>query len=162
MPHEASQTPVRTLLLGIGNSLLTDDGVGIHVIEALRGCVDADVAVRDGGTIGLALLADIEDCAALIAVDAMELGAAPGTVATFTGDDMDVQLGGTKRTAHEVALCDLLQAADLIGRKPERRALVGIQPQATSWGLVPTPPVAASVATACAEVSRILKEWGHD
>lgn len=152
--------PSRTLLLGIGNTLLTDDGAGIHVIEALRPRLP-HVTVRDGGTIGLALLADIEDCDALIAVDAMELGQTPGTVQMFQGDAMDAQLGGNKRTAHEVALADLLQAAELIGRKPARRALIGIQPKETQWGLAPTLPVANGIVVACARVTTLLKEW-HD
>ncbi len=161
MQHPDTITPARTLLLGIGNTLLSDDGAGIHVVEALRSELP-QVTVRDGGTIGLALLADIEDCDAMIAVDAMELGEAAGTVRVFEGAAMDAQLGGNKRTAHEVALADLLQAAELIGRKPPLRALVGIQPHATDWGLAPTPPVAAGIAAACAEVNKLLEEWRHD
>jgi hydrogenase maturation protease len=159
------QSPTaQTLLLGIGNSLLQDDGAGIHVIEALRdsAALAPSIRLRDGGTIGLALLADIEDCTALIAVDAMELGEAPGTVQTFTGPAMDAQLGGKKRTAHEVALADLLQAAELIGAKPVRRALVGIQPQSTEWGLLPTDPVQAAIPAACAAITSLLAEWQHD
>lgn len=154
----------RTVLLGIGNTLLSDDGVGVHVIEALRrdSDLEASALLRDGGTIGLALLPDIEDCEQFIAVDATELGAAPGTIRTFTGEAMDQQLCGIKRTAHEVALADLLQAADLIGRKPPRRALIGIQPDKTCWGLEPTAPVQAAIPAACAAITTLLAEWNDE
>jgi hydrogenase maturation protease len=156
-----------TLILGIGNSLLTDDGVGIHVIKALdafrqEGRIGQRIELRDGGTIGLALLSEIEDCGALIAVDAMEMGAAPGTVRAFEGTEMDRQLGGRKRSAHEVALADLLNAAQILGHAPERRALVAIQPGSTQWGLVPTAPVKAAIAEACDAVHSLLEGWNHE
>jgi hydrogenase maturation protease len=153
----------RTLLLGIGNTLLSDDGIGVHVITALEADADVRAAARlnDGGTIGLALLGDIEDCEALIAVDAMQLDQPPGTLRVFTGEAMDLALAGRKRTAHEVALSDLLQAAALIGRRPSRRALVGIQPQSVDWGLVPTAEVAAAIPRACAAVAALLSDWRH-
>jgi len=151
----------RTLLLGIGNTLLTDDGVGVHVITALRENLELppDTIIHDGGTIGLALLADVEDCQELIAVDAMELGEAPGALRVFSGGEMDKTLSGKKRTAHEVALSDLLQAAALIGRKPARRALIGIQPESTAWGLQPTPGVSAAIPAACDVITTLLAEW---
>lgn len=156
-----------TLVLGIGNSLLSDDGVGIHVITALdelrqRGGFGHPARLRDGGTIGLALLSDIEESAALIVIDAMELGAEAGTLRCFTGTDMDRQLGGKKRTAHEVALADLMDAARLTGHVPERRALVAIQPGSTDWGLSPGPEVAAAVPRACGLVVELLEEWRNE
>ena len=154
----------RTLLVGIGNILLSDDGVGIHVIRALdalerAGEIGHEIALRDGGTIGLALLPEFDGFDALIAIDAMELGSPPGTVRAFTGAHMDAQLGGRKRTAHEVALADLMMAAALTGCAPERRALVAIQPGSTQWGLAPTPPVLAAIPAACRSVLSLLEEW---
>lgn len=115
------------LVLGIGNSLLSDDGVGIHVINALDarkadGVAPSGFQTRDGGTIGLALLSELNRDTDLIVVDAMELGAAAGTVRTFLDGEMDRQLTGTKRSAHEVALADLMMAAELSGCAPRRRA----------------------------------------
>ena len=117
------------------------------------------VALRDGGTIGLALLSEIEESGALIAIDAMELGAAPGTVQAFRGPDMDRQLCGKKRTAHEVALADLIMAARLAGCAPERRALVAIQPASTKWGLSPTEPILAAIPKACSAVLSLIEDW---
>jgi hydrogenase maturation protease len=156
-----------TLILGIGNTLLSDDGVGVHVIRALEalernGEIGERVALRDGGTIGLALLSEIETFGSLIAVDAMELGAAPGALRVFEGPDMDRQLSGKKRTAHEVALADLMSAARLVGSQPERRALVAIQPASTEWGLQPTAEVSAAIPPACRIVLSLLKGWNDD
>jgi hydrogenase maturation protease len=156
----------RTILLGIGNILLSDDGVGVHVANALNREMEANglrhpLTVRDGGTIGLSLLSEIDPASALIAVDAMEMGAQPGTVRLFRDAAMDRQLAGSKRSAHEVALADLIQAARLSGCAPPRRALVGIQPEVTSWGLEPTPAVAAAIPRAVQCILNLLEEW-HD
>lgn len=151
------------LVLGIGNSLLTDDGIGVHVAMAVEAAAPSHpIRARDGGTIGLSLLAEIEPGAALIAVDAMELHAPPGTMRVFVGADMDAQLRGTKRSAHEVALADLMQAAEFSGIGPARRALVAIQPEITTWGLVPTPAVAAAIPGAVAAILALLEEWQHE
>lgn len=154
----------RALVLGIGNILLTDDGVGVHVTEFLRagqseGKVPGTVAIRDGGTIGLSLLSEIDAEISLIALDAMEMGEPAGTVRCFTGVYMDRQLKGKKKTAHEVALADLMQAAQFSGCAPERRALIAIQPGATGLGLVPTPAVAAAIPVAAQLVLETLKGW---
>ncbi|MDR3472985.1 MAG: hydrogenase maturation protease [Devosia sp.] len=152
------------MVLGIGNVLHGDDGVGIHVIRALlQRRADAPdgrpVALLDGGTIGLALLAEIEDAGALIVIDAAEFGAEPGTVRIMIGAEMDAQLGGRKRTVHEVALADLMTAATLIGRRPERRALVAIQPSSTDWMVEPTACVASAIPEACNAVLTMIERW---
>lgn len=155
------------LVLGIGNSLLSDDGVGIHVINALDarkadGVAPSGFQTRDGGTIGLALLSELNRDTDLIVVDAMELGAAAGTVRTFLDGEMDRQLTGTKRSAHEVALADLMMAAELSGCAPRRRALVAVQPEITTWGLSPTPAVERAVGEACDAVLALIGDWSDE
>lgn len=152
------------LLVGIGNILRSDDGIGVHVIRALdarkrAGKIGDAVALRDGGTIGLTLLAEFKDHDAIIVIDAIEIGAAPGTVRVFSGPNMDAQLRGKKRTAHEVALADLMAAAHLTGCAPEKRALVGVQPGSTEWGLYPTEPVQAAIPQACEVALSLLEDW---
>ena len=153
-----------TLILGLGNILLSDDGVGIHVVRALeareqKGLIGHVIALRDGGTIGLTLLTEIEEFGELIVIDAMEMGAEPGTVRCFEGAAMDAQLCGKKRTAHEVALADLIMAAQLAGFAPQRRALVAVQPEKTTLGLEPTAAVQAAIQPACAAIENLLTEW---
>jgi len=149
------------LVLGLGNSLLSDDGFGIHVINALGTQMTDDLGIRclDGGTLGLSLLPDIEDAEALILVDAAEVGAAAGALRLFEGAAMDAQLGGKKRTVHEVAAFDLMSAAALTGHHPRNRALLAVQPQSTDWGLEPTQPVMAAIPEACAMVERLVRKW---
>ncbi len=156
------QVSLTPLVLGIGNTLLSDDGIGVHIARAVEAalCDTARrVRVRDGGTIGLSLLAELDPGAPLIAVDATALHATPGTVRIFQGPEMDRQLRGTKRSAHEVALADLIQAADFAGIGPGRRALVAIQPAVTTWGTRPTPAVAQAIPRAVRAILELLEEW---
>ena len=149
------------LVLGLGNTLLSDDGVGVHVVMSIGQSAEAEdgVSYLDGGTIGLNLLPDVEAADGLILVDASEIGAAAGTVTVFEGAAMDAQLGGKKRTAHEVAASDLIATAKMLGRCPERRALVAIQPASVSWGLEPTEAVRAAIPEACAAVRSLTARW---
>ncbi len=160
MPAERS-----ILVLGLGNVLMQDDGVGVHAANALEASLDfcvegrEGVVIRDGGTLGLSLLPEVEDCAGLIVLDAAMLSAPPGTVKTFEGAAMDAQLSGKKYSVHEVALFDLLAAAELLGGKPERRALIGVQPEIIDWGLEPTPAVAAAIPKMHEAIRDLVERW---
>ncbi|MBL8318658.1 MAG: hydrogenase maturation protease [Burkholderiaceae bacterium] len=150
------------LVLGLGNRLLGDDAAGPLVVDRMAGGVaDAHTPVRwrDGGTMGLALLPEIEGTSALIAVDAARFGAEPGTVRVFEGAAMDAQLRGRHHSAHELALGDLLGAAALSGCLPEHRALVAVEPQSTSLSLAPSAPVAEALPRLCHEVQRLIERW---
>jgi hydrogenase maturation protease len=153
----------RILVMGIGNTLLQDDGIGVHVTEQFRNSLspDSSVTVLDGGTIGLSLLPDVEDSDAVIIVDASEIDEPPGTVRIFRDREIDRQLSGKRRTVHEVALADLFAAAEIRGRSPARRVLVAIQPGCTDWGLDPTSPVKAAIPQACEAIESLTEEWLH-
>ncbi|HLF31934.1 MAG TPA: HyaD/HybD family hydrogenase maturation endopeptidase [Xanthomonadales bacterium] len=148
------------LVMGVGNTLLQDDGVGIHVTNRLRAENEAqrNVAYLDGGTIGLSLLPSVEDADALIIVDAAEMNAPPGTVRIFRDAEIERQMSGRKRSVHEVAISDLLSAASLRGTCPAQCALVAIQPFSTDLGLEPTPLIQAAILTACAAVNELTGE----
>ncbi len=157
---EWSAKPIQTLIIGIGNSLLTDDGAGVHVIEALQqsGLPDG-VELVDGGTLGFALLEKVESAQRLIVVDAAQLDAAPGTVRSFRNRDMDVFLTSRKcSSVHEVNLLDIMSAANFRGLMPREYALIGIQPASMDWGSEPTEPVARGVVEATRRVLDMLAE----
>lgn len=150
------------LILGLGNSLLGDDAAGPNAVERLMASPlarDRQVSLRDGGTMGLSLLPEIEDCRGFIAIDAASFGAAPGAVRVFEGAAMDAILGGVKKTAHEVALADLMGAALLAGSAPVFRALVAVQPLTTALGMTLSPPVAAAMPQVLSETLALVRRW---
>jgi hydrogenase maturation protease len=150
-----------TLILGLGNALLADEGVGVEVIRRLK--VELahgdDLRFLDGGTLSFTLARAIADSRRLIVVDAAALGAAPGTVRVFEGDAVDRQLRTPGKAVHEVSLADLMDMARLTASLPERRALVGIQPSKIDWGVHLTPTLEAAVPTAMAAVRDLVTRW---
>ena len=96
----------------------------------------------------------------LIVIDAAELDSAPGTVRAFVGEDMDRFLGvNRKRSVHEVGLLDLMAVAHLAGHLPQRRALIGIQPDIVDWGDAPTAAVAEAIPQACSLTLDLIAAW---
>lgn len=155
-----SATTRKTAVVGIGNSLLTDDGVGIHAVERFaQNNTDERVFCLDGGTVGLALLDRLSDLDGLVVLDAMKLGAKPGTVVVLTGEEMDAHLRNQHGSVHEVGLSDLMDALRLRGDLPERRALIGIEPQDMGWGTWPTTAVAAALPEACDRARKLVRRW---
>lgn len=152
----------KTVVLGVGNTLLTDEGVGVHVVERLRSeCPElSSVAFLDGGTLSFTLAGAMAEADRLIVIDAAELHSPPGTLALFREEAMDRYLGqGQRRSVHEVSLLDLLAIAHLTDDLPSRRALIGIQPRDIDWGDVPTPEVAAAIPQACEWTLDLIREW---
>ena len=155
---------MKTLILGIGNSLLSDEGVGIHVIQVLQMLLadDPEVTLLDGGTLSFTLAVPIQEADALIVVDAANIKAAPGSLETFEGEAMDrILVGNHKASVHEVGLTDLMAIAKLSGHWPVRRALVAIQPDKIDWGETPTEPVAAAIPEACRRIQELIAGWRH-
>jgi len=152
----------KTVVLGIGNTLLGDEGAGVHALHALaaRAGDRTDVEYLDGGTLSFTLAAAIEDADQLIVLDAAQLNAVPGTVQLFEDDAMDRFLGSRRKASvHEVGLIDLMVMARLAGRFPERRALIGIQPQYLDWADAPTAAVAAALPQVCDLALDVLDRW---
>lgn len=153
---------MHTLVLGIGNTLLSDEGVGVHAIHYLQKHHQdiPQVNYIDGGTLSFTLAAEIEEAENLIVIDAAQLHAEPGTVKTFVNDAMDEFLGqGNKRSVHEVGLLDLMHISRMTGHFPKQRMLIGIQPQKLDWGESPTAAVSAAIPEACQAVVETLRGW---
>ena len=156
----------RTLILGIGNTLLTDEGVGVHVLSELENSsspVLQNVTTMDGGTLSFTLAGPIESCDQFIVIDATELKSDPGTVRVFENKEMDEYItSGNKKSVHEVSLADVMSITMLSGNLPAKRALVGIQPEDIDWGEQPTKSVSAAIPKAVSEIESILKRWSDE
>ena len=150
-----------TLILGIGNTLLSDEGVGIRMLSYLRRHYPAlaNVEYLDGGTLSFTLATWIEEADNLIVVDAAELDSAAGTVALFSGEEMDRFAGKTKRSVHEVSLGDLLAIAHLTDALPANRVLVAIQPEQVDWGQCLSNRVKMALPVAARSITDTLQQW---
>ncbi|WP_455384478.1 HyaD/HybD family hydrogenase maturation endopeptidase [Acidihalobacter prosperus] len=151
-----------TLVLGLGNTLLGDEGVGVYAVQRLEQALADARGVRclDGGTLSFTLAGPIEDCHRLVVIDAAELHEEPGSTRVFEGEEMDRHVGaGGKRSVHEVSLADLLAIACLAGRLPDQRALIGIQPEFVDWSDTPTAAGLRGIETACTLALDLIRRW---
>jgi hydrogenase maturation protease len=152
----------RTLVLGVGNTLLGDEGAGIHALSRLTGALRGrdDIELLDGGTLSFTLLPALEDAGRLVVLDAARFGAPPGTVRCFEGQDMDKFIGRRHCSAHEVGLVDLMNMARLSSRIPARRALIGVQPEFVDWSESPSEAVEAALDSMVSATLALLQRWG--
>jgi hydrogenase maturation protease len=141
------------LVLGLGNLLLGDDGLGLRLLEALAAKSSA-ADFLDGGTQGLALLPHLADRRTLIILDAVALGAPPGTVHTLQGAALSAHRAVT---AHGSNALELLAAARLIGDLPPSVTIIGIEPACIKTGMGLSPAVQASIPEALARARTALE-----
>ena len=144
-PGSAEPRLAPVLVLGLGNLLLRDDGVGLELLRRLEAATTLSDGVEflDGGTQGIALLPWVAGRRALLILDAIALGEPPGTVHMFEGPDLPQARPGL--SAHEGNAGELLATAQLIGDLPETVHLVGIEPDEIRTGTGLSPAVAAAV-----------------
>lgn len=146
----------RLLILGLGNTLLGDDGLGPAAVTRLmdRYCLPVNVHVLDGGTLGLALLPYVEDVPFLILVDAVSAEAPPGTFVRLDGDEVGPAVS-TRLSPHQVGVADLLDGARWRERYPRCVVLLGLVPESLDLKL----GLSSSVASALPPlVERVVEE----
>ena len=152
----------KTLVLGIGNPLMQDDGVGVYVVQRLKAEYPdfPQVEFLDGGTLSFSLIGAIEDATNLIVIDAAQFSDEPGSVKTFFGEEMDLFLGQQKNSSvHDITLIDLMSIALLADQLPARRALIGIQPGAIDWSTEPTPAIKKAIPNVCNIAMELIEKW---
>lgn len=132
----------RVLILGVGNVLLTDEGVGVRTLKELerRYAFSCDVELLDGGTAGIELLRHIQDRDHIFIIDAMKCGQPPGTVVRVEGNDVPTAFL-TRISPHQLGLSDLLAAAMLTDDLPGNLVLFGVEPDNLDPGLDLSEPV---------------------
>jgi len=149
----------RITILGVGNLLFRDEGVGIHVVERLteRYSFPENVSLVDGGVLGLGLLAVIAETDHLIVVDAIRDHGTPGTLHRLEGDDVPKRLYA-KNSLHQVDLLETLCVCPALDHEPET-VILGVEPEdIESMGLELTPAVEAAVEPL---IQAVLQELGR-
>jgi hydrogenase maturation protease len=146
-------------VVGVGNLLLSDDGIGIHAIRRLRSePLASAVCVIDGGTIGSDLLAEVCGCEQILVVDAVDAGLAAGAIVWLdlsVPDERQIQI----RNAHQFGIPVLLDNLRLLGCGPREAVLVGVQPATTGWGTELSPEVAGALPSLVGEVVGQVERW---
>ena len=148
-------------IFGIGNILLSDDGVGVHTLNRLKEDYDLPgyVELIDGGTKGLDLLPLLEDRDKVLIIDAANFNKEPGTIDAVEGDKIPAFLS-TKLSVHQIGLPDLLFAAKLMGVLPSEMCLIGIQPESMATSVEMSEVVRNGMDPLLEKVLDKLKEWG--
>lgn len=135
------------LVLGVGNVLLTDEGIGVHVADLLEkeGGFPEGVRVVEGGTDGFSLFSVISGAGHLVVVDCVKAGGEPGAVYRFTLDDISRFPDVYKTSAHQISLEEVLTLMPLVADAPQSVVIIGIEPASLEMGMQLSPTVAAKV-----------------
>ena len=151
----------RTVVLGLGNVLSTDDGLGVVAVHRLRRryVIPDDVWVIDGGTLGLSLLPHVAGAARLLILDAVGASAPPGTVLRLEGEDVGPAIR-ERLSVHQVGVADLLCAARWLDRYPRRMVLLGVVPESTELGFGCTATVERRLGALVREAAMELERFG--
>lgn len=152
-----------TLVMGVGNILMQDEGIGVRMVESLQADyqLPANVEVLDGGTAGMDLLGTVADRDELVIADAVNSRRPPGSMVVLRDDEVRA-LFRSKISPHQLGISDLLAALALMDAAPRRLVLVGVVPEAMETGLELTATVAAARNEAVARLADELTRLGHD
>jgi hydrogenase maturation protease len=151
---------MKTLVLGVGNTLLADDGAGIYAMQFLKDQYDLpDTEFLEGGTLSFTLTAAIAEATNLIIFDAAELEREPGSVHVFEGDEFQEYLMSGRHSIEEIGFADLMHITELLDFVPENCALIGIQPEYVDWSDCPGEAVRNAIPTAAAQGAALICKW---
>jgi hydrogenase maturation protease len=153
---------MRILVLGLGNILLRDEGVGVHVVGMLaaRHALPVEIVVVDGGTSGMDLLDTLAGCDHLLICDAVRADAPPASIIRLSGDQVPA-LFRQRYSPHQVGLADVLATLRLTDEAPASVTLIGVTPLDMDLGLELSPEVAAAAEQALAELLAELRALGY-
>jgi hydrogenase maturation protease len=146
----------KVAIIGIGNLILRDEGVGVHAVRVLEEqSLPPGVEVIDGGTDTMELLPVIQEAERIIVIDALRGGEKPGTIYRLSPDDL---MGETERplSLHQVGLLEVLGMARQLGGEPQV-VIIGVEPKEISWGMELTPEVQARLSRV---IDAVFEELG--
>ncbi|MFQ5685904.1 MAG: hydrogenase maturation protease [Candidatus Scalindua sp.] len=128
----------KVVIIGVGNLLLMDEGIGIHVINELeRQKLPQNVEIYDGGTGGFKLTDLMHGAKMVVFIDAVDTGKAPGTITTFNPEDVRSIYQKKKYSLHDTDLMEVIKMVELLDNPPEIE-IVGVQPKTINYGITPS------------------------
>ncbi len=153
---------MRAVVLGIGNTILSDEAAGVRAVEELarRYRLPDNVQAIDGGTSGMEMIEDLSELDFLIVIDVVKTGAAPGTLVKIAGDDIPVFFR-RKLSPHQIALPDVLASLELLDAMPREIVVLGVEPVSLELGMEMTPTVAAKIEPLAERAAAELRARGY-
>ena len=147
-------------IIGLGNILLRDEGIGVHVINKLRHEYEFPPLVKliDGGTLGLDLLPFFEENDRVMIIDAVDFKKEPGTIEIIDGERIPGFLN-SKLSVHQIGLADVLFAMRLRGRAPSEMCVIGIQPESVETGIGLSEKIESCIPSLMERVVKKLRDW---
>jgi hydrogenase maturation protease len=151
-----------TVVIGLGNPLMTDDGVGLAALDQLRSQWQfvPPVELIDGGTWGLNLLPILESAGRVLLLDAIDVGSAPGEVISMSRTELP-RLLQLKVSPHQIAVSEVLALAELRGTLPDDTIALGLQPERVELATALSPACARALGTLVDAAVIQLEDWGH-
>ena len=129
------QSPKRIVVLGVGNELLSDEGVGVHVIREMQKLnLPPEIEIMEGGTDGFGLINIITFTDRLVIIDSLKGGNAPGTIYKFNIEEAPKTLDIFKTSVHQIGILEVIHLSGLIGKTPET-TVIGVEPKDISTGM---------------------------
>lgn len=157
-----TERTLHTVVIGLGNSLMGDDGVGITALSLLRDRWEFEpyVEMVDGGTWGMNLLPFVEQADRLILIDAIHAGTAAGTIVVLEREELP-RFFGTKISPHQIDLKEVLALAELRGTLPEHTIAIGMEPERVELSTELSPSLRRRTDALVERVVGQLRGWGH-
>lgn len=152
---------MRIVVLGVGNILLSDEGIGVRAIERLQLDYDLppEVVVVDGGTTGMEMLEDLSNADHIIIIDAVRSGNAPASIVKLVNEQVPVFFK-TKLSPHQIGLSDVLATLEFIGEQPGGVTVIGVEPVSLTTSMALSPQVEARLPEVVALVIAELRQLG--
>lgn len=151
---------MKTLVLGVGNTLLADDGAGVYAMQFLKDQYDLpETEFLDGDALSFTLTGAIAEATNLIIFDATQLDREPGYVGVFEGVEFQEFLMSGCHSLHEVGFADLIDITRLLDSVPDNCALIGIQPEYVDWSDRPGEAVRNAIPEAAAQGAALICKW---
>ncbi len=143
------------IILGVGNLLLKDEGIGIHVIKEMEKIkLPPQVKLVDGATAGLGLLALIDKAKKIIIVDCVKGEEEPGTLYRLVPQELEISKELKRFSLHDISVLEVLAVGRQLGASPEV-VIIGVEPKEINWGLEPTSEIKEKIPKI---IEAVLKE----
>lgn len=135
----------KTVILGVGNLLLSDEGVGVHVINEMMDMhFPPDIELIEGGVDGLRLMNLVVGVDRLIVIDSVKGGGSPGSIYKFKPEDLVTHTDTSKMSIHQIGILEVIRLSGLVGKLPET-TIIGVEPKSIEMGMELTPKIQSKV-----------------